>query len=116
MASSFINVLGLSANFLATGNGDLWRNFSQTEEAPRTPLEDLVPFTEAFWELPCSSEVHPRLQQLLGPLDSSAAWPPLFAQLLADLALRCAMSKVAGSRPHPRELQLLVHFAWMLGL
>ena len=22
-------------------------------EAPRTPLEDLVPFTEAFWELPC---------------------------------------------------------------
>ena len=25
-------------------------------EAPRTPLEDLVPFTEAFWELPCLSE------------------------------------------------------------
>ena len=25
-------------------------------EAPRTPLEDLVPFTEAFWELPCLRE------------------------------------------------------------
>ena len=28
--------------------------FPQTNmEAPRTPLEDLVPFAEAFWELPC---------------------------------------------------------------